>query len=66
MRQTLTLAHKNAFSDLLDPLGSNFYDIFAVDVMHEIEIGVWKMTYGHLLEILILEDPTLRIRLNQR
>lgn len=30
----------------------NFFNIFPVDLMHEVEIGVWKALLIHLLRIL--------------
>ncbi|EGN93350.1 hypothetical protein SERLA73DRAFT_64123 [Serpula lacrymans var. lacrymans S7.3] len=35
----------------LAPLGVNMYLMFVVDLMHEIELGVWKALITHLLRI---------------
>ncbi|KAG6831420.1 hypothetical protein H0H92_010633 [Tricholoma furcatifolium] len=43
---------RNAFSRLLLPTGENFYDLFVVDVLHEIELGVIKHTFAHLIRML--------------
>ncbi|KAG6808360.1 hypothetical protein H0H92_004378, partial [Tricholoma furcatifolium] len=43
---------RNAFSRLLLPNGENFYNLFVVDVLHEIELGVIKHTFAHLIRML--------------
>ncbi|KAG6824734.1 hypothetical protein H0H92_005989 [Tricholoma furcatifolium] len=43
---------RNAFSRLLLPNGENFYNLFVVDVLHEIELGVIKHTFTHLIRML--------------
>ncbi|KAG6808398.1 hypothetical protein H0H92_004278 [Tricholoma furcatifolium] len=43
---------RNAFSQLLLPNGENFYNLFVVDVLHEIELGVIKHTFAHLIRML--------------
>ncbi|KAG6824796.1 hypothetical protein H0H92_005805 [Tricholoma furcatifolium] len=43
---------RNAFSRLLLPNGKNFYNLFVVDVLHEIELGVIKHTFAHLIRML--------------
>lgn len=40
---------QNAFSDRLQALGFNFFDMLVVDLMHEFELGVWKNLFNHLL-----------------
>jgi hypothetical protein len=40
------------FSQKLARFGLNFYDIFVVDLMHEVELGIWKALFIHLLRIL--------------
>lgn len=43
------------------------YDMFVVDLMHEIELGVWKDTFTHLLRILrAVEGPKLIHELDRR
>ncbi len=44
--------HQSAFSVRLSEHGFNFYEMFAPDLMHEFELGVWKATLTHLLRIL--------------
>ncbi|KAG8692955.1 hypothetical protein FRC09_010842, partial [Ceratobasidium sp. 395] len=43
---------ENAFSRRLLPLGFDFFKIFVVDLLHEIELGVWKSLLTHLLRII--------------
>ncbi|KAI1788026.1 hypothetical protein LXA43DRAFT_842927, partial [Ganoderma leucocontextum] len=33
--------------------GQNIYDLFMPDLMHEFELGVWKLMFTHLVRILI-------------
>ncbi|KAF9458454.1 hypothetical protein BDZ94DRAFT_1313287 [Collybia nuda] len=42
----------NAFSERLASLNFNMFLIFVVDILHEIEIGVWRSLYIHLIQIL--------------
>ncbi|EIW75729.1 hypothetical protein CONPUDRAFT_30363, partial [Coniophora puteana RWD-64-598 SS2] len=42
----------NAFSEFLLPRGVNFFSLFAVDLLHEFELGVWKTVFTHLIRIL--------------
>ena len=43
---------QNAFSHRLSQFGFNLFSIFLVDFMHEIELGVWRSLFIHLLRIL--------------
>ncbi|KAF9033835.1 hypothetical protein BJ165DRAFT_1615947 [Panaeolus papilionaceus] len=59
-------ATRNAFSDRLSPHGFDFYSMFAVDLLHEFELGVWKATFTHLMRILFAgEKDSLQV-LNAR
>jgi hypothetical protein len=49
---TLTLPIQNAFSCRLGPLGFNYFSMLLVDLLHEVELGVWKSLFIHLLRIL--------------
>ncbi|TEB18673.1 hypothetical protein FA13DRAFT_1719668 [Coprinellus micaceus] len=42
----------NAFSQRLSALGLDIYDAPASDILHEVEIGVWKSLFVHLLRLL--------------
>ncbi|KAF8594531.1 hypothetical protein BDV93DRAFT_458834, partial [Ceratobasidium sp. AG-I] len=39
-------------SRLLLPLKFDFYNIFVVDLLHEVELGVWKSLLTHLIHLL--------------
>ena len=43
---------QNAFSDKLYPLGFNLFVMLAVDLLHEFELGVWKVVFTQLLHML--------------
>lgn len=45
------LLSQNAFSSL-QPLGLDLYSLLVVDLMHEIELGIWKSLLQHLIRML--------------
>ncbi|TEB23585.1 hypothetical protein FA13DRAFT_1571092, partial [Coprinellus micaceus] len=52
LKPTSLVPSKNAFSERLSSHGLDVYDIPAVDILHEVEIGVWKSLFIHLLRLL--------------
>ncbi|KAF8063262.1 hypothetical protein FPV67DRAFT_1563422 [Lyophyllum atratum] len=58
----------NAFADRLGPelLGLNWFNMFVVDLLHEVELGIWKALFIHLLRILDSLDQTLLHELDRR
>jgi hypothetical protein len=48
----LNISVQNAFSALFRKLGYNYYEMFGLDVLHEFELGVWKMILVHLIRVL--------------
>ncbi|RDB16269.1 hypothetical protein Hypma_003008 [Hypsizygus marmoreus] len=56
----------NAFSERLFEFGFNLFLMFVVDLMHEIESGVWKSLLLHLFRILISVDVNLLHELDRR
>jgi hypothetical protein len=60
------LLFQNAFSNRLSPLGFNMFEMLVVDLMHEIELGVWKAVFVHLLRLLESENIKLRHELDRR
>ncbi|TFK27536.1 hypothetical protein FA15DRAFT_549397, partial [Coprinopsis marcescibilis] len=48
---------KNAFSDRLSQFGFDLFPMLVVDVMHEVELGVWKNLFTHLLRLLQALTP---------
>jgi hypothetical protein len=57
---------QNAFSKNLAELGFCVFLMLVVDLMHEIELGVWKMLFIHLLRILDCADEGLKNELDKR
>ncbi|KAL1937059.1 hypothetical protein VTO73DRAFT_15141 [Trametes versicolor] len=54
---------RNAFSVRFRQYGFNFYSLYVPDLLHEIELGVWKSIFTHILRILFRQIPTFgRIR----
>ena len=44
---------QSTFSERFASFGCNVYELFAPDLMHEFELGVWKGTFTHLIHMLI-------------
>ncbi|KAJ8461909.1 hypothetical protein ONZ51_g11242 [Trametes cubensis] len=57
---------QSAYSIRLREHGFNVYSLFAPDLMHEFELGVWKSIWIHLLRILYAVGEDAIQRLNQR
>jgi hypothetical protein len=52
MINKLNHSFQNAFSIRLSPFAFHFFSMFHVDLMHEVELGVWRSLFIHLLRIL--------------
>jgi hypothetical protein len=48
----IKIYHQNAFSEHLAEFGFNMFSMVVVDLLHKIELGVWKAIFIHLLHIL--------------
>ncbi|KAF8222463.1 hypothetical protein L208DRAFT_1085530, partial [Tricholoma matsutake] len=48
----------NTFSDILAPLGFDMFPMAVVNIMHEVELGMWRSLFIHLLHILESAGPT--------
>jgi hypothetical protein len=57
---------QSAFSDLFTTSGDNFFLMFLIDLMHEVEIGSWKALFIHLLQILASVDESTLHELDRR
>ncbi len=57
---------QSAFSDKLGPYGHDVYQMLVPDVMHEVELGVWKAVFKHLVRVLIAAGGDGVQRLDQR
>ncbi|PBK70762.1 hypothetical protein ARMSODRAFT_1083781 [Armillaria solidipes] len=55
----------NAFSLVLSPM-FNFYQMFVVDLLHEIKLGTWKALFIHLLRLCQCYGADLVQELNRR
>ncbi|KAJ3530305.1 hypothetical protein NMY22_g8628 [Coprinellus aureogranulatus] len=66
LQPTSLVPTQNAFSERLLPHGFNVFDMAAVDILHEVEIGVWKSLFLHLLRLLEVVDPALINVLDRR
>ncbi|KAJ3512913.1 hypothetical protein NMY22_g15195 [Coprinellus aureogranulatus] len=66
LKPTSLVPTQNAFSEKLLVHGFNVYDLAAPDILHEVEIGVWKSLFLHLLRILEVEDSALTNILDRR
>jgi len=62
---TLMFSYQNAFSTRLGP-GFNVYSMLVVDFMHEVELGVWKSLFTHLIRLLHAIDGALVNELDRR
>lgn len=54
------------FSDALGPFGLNIFIALVVDLLHKVELGVWRMLLIHLLRILTSLDKDLIHKLDRR
>ncbi|KAG6808787.1 hypothetical protein H0H92_002888 [Tricholoma furcatifolium] len=57
---------ENAFSSLLLSAKQNYFDLFVPDLMHEIELGVWKQIFTHLVRMLHTYGPRAITTLDSR
>lgn len=54
------------FSDYLSPFGFNVFLALVVDLLHEFELGIWRMLLVHLLRILCTLNKDLIHELDKR
>ncbi len=57
---------QSAFSKFLSEFNKNFYELFAPDLMHEFELGVWKGIFNHLLRLLCARGGGAVQQFNER
>ncbi|KAI0349313.1 hypothetical protein OH77DRAFT_1507530 [Trametes cingulata] len=62
----LIVLRKSAFSTRLSPFGVNFYDLFAPDLLHEFELGVWKGVFRHLVRLVAAQGDDMLKEFNRR
>ncbi|KAG8700404.1 hypothetical protein FRC08_004728 [Ceratobasidium sp. 394] len=56
----------NAFSARLREFKFNFFATLVVDQLHEVELGVWKSLFQHLIRLLHLRGPAAVAEFNRR
>ncbi|KAF7346657.1 hypothetical protein MSAN_01803300 [Mycena sanguinolenta] len=56
----------NTFSQRFSKFGSNFYKMFVPDFLHEVELGVFKSLFSHLIHMLIANGESSVSLLNER
>jgi hypothetical protein len=42
------------------------FDMFVVDLMHEVELGVWKAVFIHMLRLLDCQNESLKYELDRQ
>ena len=57
---------QNAISEKLSTLGFDFHSMFVPDLLHEVELGVWKAIFSHLMRILYAQGGDAIAHLNSR
>jgi hypothetical protein len=57
---------QNAFSVNLGQFGFNFHEVLVPDILHEVELGVWKAVFTHLIRLLYFFGQQLVMVLNER
>jgi hypothetical protein len=62
----LSNSSQNAFSERLGDFGFDMFKTLVVDLMHEIELGIWRALLIHLLCILQAVNPGLIHELDRR
>lgn len=58
--------HQNTFSNHLCIHGLNIFEALVVDLLHEVELGVWRALLIHLLRIIRVIDKDLVHELDRR
>ncbi|TFK28669.1 hypothetical protein FA15DRAFT_584096, partial [Coprinopsis marcescibilis] len=56
---------RNAFSQLMSS-GFNFFSMLVSDILHEVELGVWKAMFTHLMRVLYSVPGDKIQKLNRR
>lgn len=46
--------------------GLNVYPLLVVDLLHEVELGVWKSMFTHIVRILSASSPTIVHQFDER
>jgi uncharacterized membrane protein len=57
---------QNAFLNWLSSLKFDIFDVLVVDLLHKVELGVWKAVFIHLLQLLECVNGNLKHELDWR
>jgi len=57
---------QNAFLAKLSTFNFNIFDTLVVDLLHEVELSIWKAIFIHLLCLLECENESLKHELDRR
>ncbi|KAK7442067.1 hypothetical protein VKT23_016343 [Stygiomarasmius scandens] len=57
---------RNTFSERFLKFGANFYNLLVPDVLHELELGVWKALLLHLIRMLVFLGNEAVQKMNER
>jgi hypothetical protein len=52
---------QNTFGEKLLPLGLNPYIMLVIDLLHEFELGIWKMIFTQLIQTLCAAVPAKQL-----
>ena len=66
LKRFVLIHYQNAFSSKLVPFGFNMFNMLVVDLMHEVELRVWKAIFIHLLCILDCQNKGLTHEMDRR
>ena len=58
--------YQNAFFSRLGRFGFDIHKALVIDLLHEVELGVWKALFIHLIRILYSLDKKLVDELDHR
>ena len=48
------------------PMNFNVFEMLVVDLMHKVELGIWKAVFIHLLSLLDCKNENLKYQLDQQ
>ncbi|KIJ42710.1 hypothetical protein M422DRAFT_170788 [Sphaerobolus stellatus SS14] len=66
LKNTSRVPTMNAFSEKLQDKGFEYHSMFVVDFLHEIELGVWKAIFTHLIRVLYASQHSNRAKFRYR
>jgi hypothetical protein len=58
--------YQSAFSQRLGKVGFDIHKAITIDFLHEVELGVWKALFTHLVRMLQSKNKNLVLKLDER